>query len=57
MEKDDFYAEGYIVDDEGKRVSPNLKMKNIEQVTVLMDIAFRSNLNVELRRNPNQKED
>ena len=25
MDKDDFYVEGYIIDDNGQRVSPNLK--------------------------------
>jgi hypothetical protein len=56
MDKDDFYVEGYIIDDDGKRVSPNLKMKDMEQVTTLTDIVFRSKLNIELRMNPKLKD-
>ena len=56
MDRDDFYVEGYIIDDDGKRVSPNLKMKDMEQVTTLTDIVFRSKLNIELRMNPKLKD-
>lgn len=55
MNKDDFCVEGYIIDDDGKRVSPNLKMKDMQQVVTLADIAFRSKLNIELRGNPNNE--
>lgn len=57
MDKDDFYVEGYIIDDNGQRVSPNLKMKDMGQVTTLTDIAFRSKLNIELRMNPKLKDE
>ena len=57
MTKDDFYAEGYIINDDGQRVSPNLKMKDMVQVTTLTDIAFRSKLNIELRINPKLKDE
>lgn len=56
MDKDDFYVEGYIIDDNGQRVSPNLKMKDMGQVTTLTDIVFRSKLNIELRMNPKLKD-
>lgn len=57
MTKDDFFAEGYIINDNGQRVSPNLKMKDMDQVTTLTDIAFRSKLNIELRINPKLKDE
>lgn len=56
MDIEDFYVEGYIIDDNKKKVSPLLKMKDITQVAALTDIAFRSNLNVMLRMNPKVRE-
>lgn len=32
MDKFDFFVEGYIIDDDGNRVSPNLKMKDMHKL-------------------------
>lgn len=52
MDPYDYTMEGYIIDDDGNRVSPNLKMKDMQQVATLADIVFRSKFNLELRKNP-----
>ena len=49
MDKMIFLTEAYIIDDDGKEVSPLLKLKDMQQVTVLVDIVLHSGYNIKLR--------
>lgn len=49
MNKTDFLTEACIIDSDGKETSPLLKLKDMQQVTVLVDIVLHSGYDIKFR--------